>query len=464
MRLISVLVSVFLAAVEMVIGQQPVVLSGVTVIDGTGAPPLPDAVVVISQGRITAVGRRGQISVPGNAAVQELPGRYLLPGFIDMHAHVAFGPVTVGKNPGEPPLSFKYDEAASLQMLRALLAYGVTTIRNPAGPTAEAVALRDRVGRGEVPGPRTFAAGEVIDFMTTPGLGVGAATDSAVRVAVRAQAKAGVDYIKLYAGLAPALLAAGVDEAHRHGLKAIAHPLFTSWTEAARSGIDGIVHIVPGNPRLLPPGRRPAYLKSITGTQFMYTWFEYVDFAAPEIDTMITALTTRNIPIDPTLVTFEAMFRGNDTLITRSPDLITTPGSLLRNWQQDFTLSMGWTQDEFRAAQSAWPTVLAFTKLLYDRGVFLLVGTDTPNPWAAPGTSFHREMELLVNAGIPPLEVLRLATRNGAEALGISNEVGTIAVGKRADLVLLETDPVADIRNTRRIVWVMQGGRILPRP
>ena len=83
------------------------------------------------------------------------------------------------------------------------------------------------------------------------------------------------------------------------------------------------------------------------------------------------------------------------------------------------------------------------------------------NPWTVPGVSFHRELELHVNAGIPPLAVLSIATRNGAQSLGILDEVGTLEVGKRADLVALEGDPVKDIRNTRRVVWVMQNGALL---
>ena len=460
MRWLTVLVTVYLAIGELLVAQQPIALRGVTVIDGTGAAPLRDAVVVIEGNRITAFGPRDRIRIPGGAAIQDLTGKYLLPGFIDMHAHAAFGPVSTTGEGAQIQLRMDYDDAASVEMLRRLLEYGVTTIRNPAGPAREAVALRDRVARGELPGPRTFTAGEVIDFSTSPGLGVGARTDSAVRAAVRDQVAVGVDYIKLYAGLAPGLVAAGVDEAHKLGKKAIVHTFLTSWTEAARSGIDGIVHIVPGNPRLLPPDRRAAYMKSITGTQFMYTWFQFVDLNAPEIDTMVTALVEQKVVLDPTLVTFEAMFRGNDTAITRSPDLVSAPPSLLRNWQE-FQLSKGWSEADFTAAQATWPTVLRFTKMLYDRGVFLVVGTDSPNPWAAPGTSFHRELELYVAAGIPPLQVLRMATESGAQALGIDGQVGTVAQGKQADLVLLDADPLRDIRNTRRIAWVMQNGRLV---
>ena len=288
-----------------------------------------------------------------------------------------------------------------------------------------------------------------------------AKTDSAIRAVVRSQAAAGVDYIKLYAGLSPALIRAGVDEAHKLGKKAIAHMAVTTWTDGARAGLDGIVHIVPGSPLLLPPARRAAYMKGFTGTQFMYRWFEQLDLQAAEIDTAIVELVKHNVVLDPTLVTFEAVFKGNDPAVTASPDLATTPPSLLRNWREDFQLSTGWSTKDFTEATAAWPTVLKFTKLLYDRGVNLTVGTDTPNPWAAPGTSFHRELELYADAGIPPLEILRLATQSGARALGIDKDVGTIQAGKIADLVLLDADPLADISNTRRIGWVMQSGQVI---
>jgi imidazolonepropionase-like amidohydrolase len=104
--------------------------------------------------------------------------------------------------------------------------------------------------------------------------------------------------------------------------------------------------------------------------------------------------------------------------------------------------------------------VLTYTKYLFDAGVQLTAGTDMANPWTVPGASFHRELELLASAGIPTLQVLRIATRNGARSLGIESDVGTVAPGKVADLVLLSADPIADIRNTRKIAWVMQGGRL----
>jgi imidazolonepropionase-like amidohydrolase/ketosteroid isomerase-like protein len=437
-------------------------LQGVTVIDGTGAPPIRNATVIVTGDRIAAVGPRASVKVPAGARVLDLAGKTLVPGFIDMHAHVAFGPVFGPLKAGDPPLRTEFDSLASVLMLRRLLEWGVTTVRNPGGHTREAVLFRDLVRNGTLPGPRTFTAGAIIDVITAPGgLVDQVKTEEDMRAMVRRQVAAGVDYVKLYAGLSPALVRAGVDEAHKQGKKAISHMAATTWTDGARAGLDGIVHIVPGSPSLLPPARRAAYMKGFTGTQFMYRWFEQVDFQAAEIDTMLTELVKHKTVLDPTLVTFEAIFRGNDPAITSSADLATAPASLLRNWREDFQLSTGWSTKDFTEATAAWPTVLKFTKLLYDRGVNLTIGTDTPNPWAAPGTSFHREMELYAQAGIPPLQVLRLATQAGAKALGIDVEVGTIQQGKIADLVLLDADPLASISNTRRIAWVMQSGKVL---
>ncbi len=117
--------------------------------------------------------------------------------------------------------------------------------------------------------------------------------------------------------------------------------------------------------------------------------------------------------------------------------------------------------DEANRNASAWPTVLGLTKRLFDRGVLLTAGSDLPNPWVIPGVSFHEELQLLADAGIPPLDVLQIATSNGAVALGIDDEIGTVEPGKRADLVVLSANPLDDIYNTRSIEWIIQAGTVL---
>ena len=446
------------AAALPVQAQRVTVIRGVTIVDGTGAPPMSDGVVVIRNGWIEAVGPAGTVAIPAGADVRSLPGRWLLPGFLDLHAHLAFGPTRLGSKGGVPEISVEYDDAASQELARTELAFGVTTVRNPGAPTVEGVRLRDRIRLGLVPGPRIFTAGELLDATPAPGLAVAVKTEAEARAEVDRQAEAGVDYVKLYAGLRPPLVRAAVDQAHRRGLRAIGHLFATSWTEAANAGIDGLVHIMASSPLLLPEARRREFQDGIRGTQFMTDWFRYYDPDSPEAVELLAALRAHHVTIDPTLVVFEAMVRGDDSAVTQSPDLAYAPEVFLDGWRT-FTLSQGWTADDYRRARSLWPRVLAFTRRLHEAGVLLTVGTDVPNPWVVPGAGYHRELELLVEAGIGADDVIRMATHDGAQALGVLSELGTVTAGKRADLVVLTGDPLADIRNSRTVEWVIQGGR-----
>lgn len=432
-------------------------IENVSVIDGTGATPLRNARVVIEDGRIRAVGPRAQVQLPPGATRVDGGGGTLLPGFIDMHAHVTLGPVELDRSGAAPTMRVLTDKDVVPRSLALLLASGVTTMRDPGGE--QAVAVRDSVNRGLLSGPRMFVAGAVIDRLPFQGLSTAVRTADDVRAEVRRQVAKGVDMVKLYAYLPPELVAAGVDEAHRLGVKAIAHVMMTTWTEAARLGLDGIVHVPGWSAALLPPSSRAAYTKMLATSQFMFNWFELVDLDGPEMGEAISAIASRRMHLDPTLVVFERAVRGDDTTITRSPLLRDASPALVANWKQFFTFNVGWSADDFRRARAAWPKVLRLTRMLHERGVLLTAGTDANNPWVVPGESFHRELELLVDAGIPPLDVIRIATRNGAEALGILGEVGTIEVGKRADLVLVQGDPSRQVSATRDVRWVMQAGR-----
>jgi imidazolonepropionase-like amidohydrolase len=446
-----------LALVATARAQVPTVIRNVSVIDGTGAPPRPGMTVLIRNGKIEQVEPPATFRAPRRFETIDGSGRWLIPGLIDMHAHVNLGPVH-GMAVRKPVV--ESDPAVTSWSLAMLLAFGVTTIRDPGAPAAQAVAVRDSVARGRLLGPRIFTAGEVIDGSEFPGLVETARTADQVRAAVRRQAALGVDYIKLYVALGPDLVKAGIDEAHAQGKKAIGHLFATSWTQAADLGIDFIVHSFPSSPLLLAPKGRAGFLKNIAwNTRFMLQWHQFYDPQSAEADSMIRSLVAHRVVHDPTLVIFEAIAWGDSARVIESPDLRFAPPSLLRNWRTEFTLSSNFKPADYDSAKLAWPAALRFVKQLYDRGVFLTVGTDANNPWVPPGSSMHRELELLVDAGIPPLAVLRMATRNGAEALGILDRVGTIEPGKQADLVLLAADPSSSISNTRNIVWVMQAGR-----
>jgi imidazolonepropionase-like amidohydrolase len=434
------------------------VIQGATLIDGNGGPVLADAVIVISGGRITAVGPRGGVEVPGEARVEDASGHYLIPGLIDVHAHALVPECEVTP---EGPRFAGFDRALSERLARALLRFGITTARSPATPTLMGVALRDSIAAGAIPGPRLLVAGELING--------GGMTPEGVREEVRAQAAAGVDYVKLYSGLAPEAVRAGIEEAHSHGLQAIGHLQRTTWTEGIAAGIDHLTHAAPWTEEMLGPEGRERFRlarANRSGMQARIDWLEALDPEGPEVGAVAALLADRRIPLDPTLVAFDTKFsfdpvnaRPVAPRYRQNPNREAASG-LPDVWERCGTPTDHWSADDFRRAGAAWPKLLALVRRYRELGVLLTAGSDTPNAWVIPGESLHRELELLVDAGIPPADVLRIATRNGAEALGLLDATGTVEPGKHADLVLLSADPLADISNTRRIVWIMRGGEL----
>lgn len=431
-------------------------IHGVTLIDGNGGPPLADAVVVIEGNRIAAVGQPGEVEVPSGARVEDAGGHYLIPGLIDLHAH-AIVPTCEATPEGSRFAGF--DWALSERLARALLRFGVTTARSPATPTTLGVAMRDSIAAGAVVGPRLLVSGELINGRRM--------TPEAVREVVRVQATAGVDYVKHYGRLAPEAVRAGIEEAHAYGLPAIGHLQRTTWTEGLEAGIDYLTHAAPWTDEMLSPVGRERYRDAREGRSEMRAridWLEALDPDGPEVSAVVALLIKRRVPLDPTLVAFDTKF-SYDSATARpiapryrdNPNREAAPG-LPDVWDACGTPTDDWTIDDFRRAEAAWPKLLALVKRYHEGGVLLAAGSDTPNPWVIPGESLHRELELLVEAGISPGSVLQIATRNGAEALGLLEETGTVEPGKRADLVLLTANPLADISNTRRIAWVMRGG------
>jgi imidazolonepropionase-like amidohydrolase len=396
-----------------------VILEGATLIDGTGALPKPNTTIVIDGNRIVFVSNNTADNFDLNFSAAnsvDLTGKYIIPGLFDMHAHVA------------NVLKDSYNQSESEYALRMLLTHGITTIRNPGGPTEQSVALRDNVSEGRIAGPQIFTAGQLLNTpqIPVPFVEKKVQTEQDVRHEVRTQAAAGVDYIKLYVGLTPDLVKAAIDEAHLNGIKVIGHLYMTSWTDAANLGIDALTHGVPVSPFLLSEADQQKFLESGDHPFNHLLWLDLVDLNGPEINNMISALVNNDIPVDPTLDIYE--------IITKESQ-----------------------------HQYLWPKVLQLTKKLYDNGVTILSGTDIPNFDLFPGTSLHHELEILVEAGIPPLEVIKIATRNGAQALGIEEDVGTTESGKQADMIILSDNPVDDMSNTKKIETVINNGRLIER-
>lgn len=426
-------------------------LVGVTVIDGLGHPPTANQVVVIRDGRIAEVTSADGWQAPRGVQAIQLPRRFVMPGLIDTHAHVTILPLA-----GDGSAAPRMDRADSERVLRTLLGFGITTVRNPAAPAADGVALRRGTASGEIVGPRIVTAGDALS-RTRASFGPFVATpdEASVRQEIQRQAALGVDAVKVYATLPPELVQAAIEEAHAHGKTVIGHLQRTTWTEAARLGIDAITHGAPWSAAYLPEGERDDYRG---GLKDRLAWLEKVDFDGPEIQEVIALLAEARIPVDPTLIAYHTKFYGDDPQHLENPELHLAPAASREAWEAS-TFVDDWTPEDFARARQAWPRVLELTRRLHEGGVPLTAGSDLPNPWVIPGVSLHQELRLLHDAGIPPLEVLRIATHNGAIALGLGDEVGSVEPGKAADLIVLAADPTALLSNTRAISHIFLGGR-----
>lgn len=431
------------------------VLRGVTLVDPAAGVPRADMVLELAGDRIRRALPAAGYSTPAGARVLDLPGRYVTPGFIDMHVHLLLHPWDA-----EGHITPQYDRAAVVKILRLLLAHGVTTVRDPGSPTEAAVQFRQLVRTGALLGPNIVTAGRILnasDFPVEPFVRV--ENPAAVREEIRWQARVGVDLIKIYSSLGPELTRVAITEAHALGLPVIGHLQRTTWTEAAELGIDGLCHGAPWSPVYLAPADRPGYPQTLAGRAY---WLEHIDLAGPALRQMITTLAERRVPLDPTLIALHTKFFGDQPRWRAHPRLGLMPESHRRGWPRgSFTSS--WSAADYARAQAAWPRQLALTRALHQGGVPLVVGTDTPGPWIIPGVSLHEELGLLGEAGIPPRELLRMATVNAARALRREREIGGLEPGMRADLVVLRGDPLADIANAARIEHVALGG-VLYRP
>lgn len=406
------------------------ILYGATLIDGTGATPETDSVILINGSKILAVTNQTAFhdylsdndngSQRNERVVLNLTGKYIMPGLFDMHAHVA------------GVLKYSYDQITSENTLGMLLDYGITTIRNPGGPTNESVSLKEEVLNKTIRGPEIFTAGRLLNTpeLPVPFVEKQVSNEEDVRQEVRRQAAAGVDYIKLYVGLKPDLVKAAIDEAHSQGIKVIGHLYLTSWTNAANLGIDFLTHGIPVSPFLLSEEKQRIFNLTGRGPFDHSLWLDLVDLNNTEIRNMIDSLVQNQIPVDPTLSIYEAIFK------------------------------LGFPDPQ---NEQHWTKVLQLTKMMHDSGVKILSGTDIPNFELVPGESLHHELELLVEAGIKSMDVIKITTRNGAEALDLLNQTGTIEPGKQADILILSANPAEDIENTKEIDAVISDGRIIER-
>ena len=412
-------------------------LENVTVIDGTGAPARAGLSVAITDERISAVGPAGSVSAvsgPGAEAI-DASGQFLIPGLWDMHVHL--GGLAGGTRAGP-----------------AFIAHGVTAVRDMGSPLDEILTLRDRWRNASPRGPGLVVAGPILQgplpFELPLVRSVGGPAEA--RAAVDDLHRAGVDFIKVGDTVPADAYRALANRARRRGLPVVGHlPVAIRAADAALVGQRSIEHF--GSARF-----HGLLLASSSAEGQLTRRVRALLDAARQGDAAADAHLFRADLTGPLADSFSpqkaaALFR---TFAARGTALVPTLVALRSVWdaQADWM-----TEQDRRAADRVWERYQEMVQLMRDAGVPILAGTDQ----APDGASLHRELELLVETGLSPLEAIAAATSRATAFLGLTEELGTVEAGKRADLVLLDGDPLADIRNTRRIAAVVVGGVLLDR-
>ena len=417
---------------------EPVVaLTNVRVVDGTGAPPREGQTIVIQNGRITAVGAAGQVSVPGGARTIDLAGHTVLPGLVGMHDHTFY--TTRGRS---VQLQFSAP--------RLYLGSGVTTIRTTGGTSPyHEINMKRSIERGETPGPRMHLTGP---YLTGVG---GSASMAQVGTAEEAKrvvgywADEGVTWYKAYTDISREALKAAIEEAHRRGLKFTGHLCSVSFREAVALGIDGLEHGLFTNsdyakdkvPDRCPSGMRNSLLN--------------VAMDGPEIRQTIQEMVSKRVAMTSTLAVYELSFPERPPLDQRMLD------ALAPEAREEYLTTR--RQISEQAAQSTMPELFrraqAFERAFVAAGGLLGAGVDpTGSGGALPGFGDQRNYELLIEAGFQPVEAVRIMSLNGAKILGVADRLGSIEAGKLADLVVVRGNPIATPAEIRNVTIVFKDG------
>ena len=430
----------------------PILLEHVRVIDGTGAAAVEDESVLIDHGKIAVIAPHRQgVGCDGCGAMQriDLTGHTIFPGLVGMHDHMYYiaRPNLDIAGHSEPPLMVP---EMAFTSPRLYLGAGVTTLRTTGSvePYTD-LNLRDEIDAGQLPGPHMDVTGPYLEGPHSPFLQMHQLKDAAdARATVDFWAAQGVTSLKAYMNITRAELKAAIDEAHKLGFKITGHLCAVTYPEAAELGIDNLEHGFFVNTQL-DPGKQPDVCPRTTGSPTM----EKMAAGSSEAKALIDLLIAHHVAITSTLPVFES---DDPTHVHVQPRVLATMSAPSR---ESYLITrnvelMRAAADPQAAAQRAqiFRNGMALEREFVAAGGLLLAGPDpTGDGGVLPGFGDQREVELLVEGGFTPVEALRIGTLNGAVYLGREKRIGSIAVGKDADLVVVKGDPsqrIADIENT----------------
>lgn len=409
---------------------QPLAFTNANLFDAETGKTIPDTTVVVVGNRIKAVGRARVVKVPENAEVIDARGKTLLPGLWDMHVHV-------GPNEG-----------------LMHVAAGVTSVRDMANDTEALFALKSRIEAGGEIGPRILMAG----IMDGRGPYAGPTkvlvdTEEEARAAVDNYARLGYAQVKIYSSIKPELVPAVIARAHERGLRVSGHvPAHMTAEQFVRAGADEFQHINFFVLNFLfddvKDTRTPVRFTAVADRAAT------INLSDPRVRSFVELLKARKIVVDPTVNVFEGMFTDRPGRIAAGFATVADrlPPQVRRNL---FAGGLPVPEGKDGRYRESAKALLRMLKMLYDAGVPLVAGTD-----ALPGFSLHRELELYAEAGIPAGDVLRIATLGAARVMRRDTELGSIAPGKLADLVLIDGDPTRRIADVRRVSLVVKDGNV----
>jgi imidazolonepropionase-like amidohydrolase len=415
-----------------------VVLTHVRVIDGTGAPPRENQSIVVRDGQIAALGDAASIQQPAGAQVLDLTGKSVIPGLVMMHEHLYYptGPGVYGN--------------LSESFTRLYLAGGVTSMRTGGNSNGYGeINIAGEIARGEKPGPWMDATAP---YLQGPGLGVTQMYElknaEDARRMTSFWADAGATSFKAYMNITRAELRAAIAEAHRRGLKITGHLCSVTYHEAAADGIDDLEHgffvatdFVPGKKPDVCPGQMPG-MNALAA----------VDPGSAQFKTLVVDLVAHHVALTSTLTVFETFTPGQP-----EPPGLDVLDPILKQEFDKFRESVQAKKESIFVGLFAKERAM---ELQFVRaGGLLLAGTDpTGAGGVIPGYSDQRQIELLVGGGFTPLEAIRICTLNGATYLGRANRIGSIAVGKQADLVVISGNPAENVSDIRKVEMVFKQG------
>ena len=440
-----------------------IAVTHVTVVDATGAPARPDMTVLIANHLIAAVGPSQSLSVPRDAQIVDGGGKFLIPGLVDSHLHLT--------GSGEPEGSREF-------VVPLLLANGITTVRDMGGYLESLVPLRRDIQQGKRLGPQIFFAGPYLDGSPPsfqPSLVVSNAVEASEDVHTLVQQ--GVDFIKVQSILDRDAYFAIAQAARREHITFVGHvPDRVTAAEASDAGQKSIEHLTgvlrgcsSDEPRLMREqfraGAKNATPESSHAREMAWERELLQTYSDKQCAALLAKFVHNETWQVPTLILLRNdAYPGPETDSPSDPLLQFVPHTIAAKWQQ-----VRVAQDrlaaraDFVLREKLLAHSMQVVSQLQTGGVHILAGTDSAAPYIIPGFSLHQELALLVEAGLSPMQALQAATNNPTAFLGKSKTQGTVEAGKTADLLLLDGNPLEDIRNTQKIRAVVLRGKLIDR-